>query len=296
MARDRLPDLIENSSSSSRGNLSQHSNSSDTVLNMSYDSNSPNTGCSAIDTVLTEYTDVRVKLAQISRNLDRMNKLLLRTSIRQFNEEEMDDLRVANLSLGNELTIKFKELRGKLAEENDYSLEARMKRTLFYGLHQSFIHVWNNNEKFLQTYEDRLKKNLVMYSKIVNMNATEEEVEELINSKQTNIFVGNILEQTEKERQNLRELIDRCSELKRLEKSLEEVHALFIRIQNLVFEQSEQIQVIEYHAQQASLQVDKGNDQLDKANTLSKSVRKKKICLIALGVSVVFILLIFLFA
>lgn len=95
-----------------------------------------------------------------------MNKLLMRTSIRQFNEEEMDDLRVTNLFLGNELTVKFKELRGKLADENDYSLEARMKRTLFYGLHQSFINVWNNNEKFLQTYEDRLKKNLVMYSKI----------------------------------------------------------------------------------------------------------------------------------
>lgn len=90
----------------------------------------------------------------------------MRTSIRQFNEEEMDDLRVTNLSLGNELTVKFKELRGKLADENDYSLEARMKRTLFYGLHQSFINVWTNNERFLQTYEDRLKKNLIMYSKI----------------------------------------------------------------------------------------------------------------------------------
>ena len=78
----------------------------------------------------------------------------------------MDQLRKNNLRLGNQLMTKFQEFKANLPPENDYSLEARMKRTLFYGLHQSYINIWTKNEQFLQNYEQKLKKNLQMQSKI----------------------------------------------------------------------------------------------------------------------------------
>lgn len=85
-----------------------------------------------------------------------------------------------------------------------------------------------------------------------------------------------ILQETEKERQTLRDLMDRFNELRRLEKSIEEVHALFMRIQTLVLEQSETIQRVEFHAQQATLFVDKGADELDQAEKNQKKARKVK--------------------
>lgn len=85
-------------------------------------------------------------------------------------ENEMDELHNKNLRLGNQLMTRFKDFKANLPAENDYSLEARMKRTLFYGLHQTFINLWHKNELFLQNYETKVKKNLRLHSKISKHN------------------------------------------------------------------------------------------------------------------------------
>lgn len=84
------------------------------------------------------------------------------------------------------------------------------------------------------------------------------------------------------ERQTLRDLMDRFNELKKLEKSIEDVHALFMRIQTLVMEQSETIQRVEFHANQATLYTDKGANELDKANDYARKARKVNITMITI--------------
>ncbi|XP_017486772.1 PREDICTED: syntaxin-4-like, partial [Rhagoletis zephyria] len=237
------------------------------------------------------YSEIRVQLAQISANLETMNRMVQTINIRNFNEKEMDELRTQNLKMGNQLMNKFKEFKSNMPPENDFTLEARMKRTLFYGLYQSYIQIWTKNEEFLQLYERKLKKNLEIHSKIMNCNSTEEEIEELIANKTTNLFVGNILEETENERRTLRDLMDRFNELKKLEKSIEDVHALFLRIQTLVMEQSETINRVEFVAQQATHFVDKGQHKLKKAETLKQKALKKKFWLIGIAVAVLVILI-----
>ncbi|XP_052849361.1 syntaxin-4 isoform X2 [Drosophila gunungcola] len=246
---------------------------------------------SNVDDILNPYTEIRQQLAQIAANLEAMNRMSQTINLRTFNENEMDDLHNKNLRLGNTLMTRFKDFKTNLPAENDYSLEARMKRTLFYGLHQTFINLWHKNELFLQNYETKVKKNLRLHTKIINSEASEQEIELLIENKTTKLFVDNFLQETEKERQTLREMMDRFNELRRLEKSIEEVHALFMRIQTLVMEQSEVIQRVEFHAQQATLHVDKGADELDQAEQHQKKARKKKIMLISILVTVLLVLL-----
>ncbi|XP_067640299.1 syntaxin-4 isoform X3 [Eurosta solidaginis] len=243
-----------------------------------------------MDAILNPYSEIRVQLAQISANLETMNRMVQTINIRNFNEKEMDELRTQNLKMGNQLMNKFKEFKANMPADNDFTLEARMKRTLFYGLYQSYIQIWTRNEEFLQLYERKLKKNLEMHSKIMNCNSTEEEIEELIANKTTNLFVGNILEETENERRTLRDLMDRFNELKKLEKSIEDVHALFLRIQTLVMEQSETINRVEFVALQATHFVDKGQHKLQKAESLKKKALKKKFWLISIAVAVLVIL------
>ncbi|XP_070065274.1 syntaxin-4 isoform X2 [Drosophila virilis] len=204
----------------------------------------------------------------------------------------MDELHNRNLRLGNQLMNRFREFKANLPPETDYSLEARMKRTLFYGLYQTYINLWQKNELFLQNYETKVKKNLRMHSKIINAEASEQEIELLIENKTTKLFVDNILQETDKERQTLRDLMDRFNELRKLEKSIEDVHALFMRIQTLVMEQSETIQRVEFHANQATLYTEKGGSELDKAKEYREKARKKKIMLIAILVAVVLVLII----
>ncbi|XP_017103423.2 syntaxin-4 isoform X1 [Drosophila bipectinata] len=331
MVKDRLPELLQrtlstSSNSSSNGSLfvnmysgtTEFVNNSNTssgsnnytivpIHNITNNTNNNNNNSSEknkerlgqkmsqngtnVDDILNPYSEIRQQLAVIAANLEAMNRMTQTINLRTFNENEMDELHNKNLRVGNQLMTRFKDFKANLPAENDYSLEARMKRTLFYGLHQTFINLWHKNELFLQNYETKVKKNLRLHSKIINSEASEQEIESLIENKTTKLFVDNFLQETEKERQTLRDLMDRFNELRRLEKSIEEVHALFMRIQTLVMEQSETIQRVEFHAQQATLHVDKGADELDQAEKHQKRARKKKIMLITILAAVVLVLL-----
>eukprot|EP00099_Drosophila_melanogaster_P016092 NP_525057.2 syntaxin 4, isoform A [Drosophila melanogaster] len=327
MGKDRLPELLQrslstNSSNSSSngslllnvysgttefiiGNTGGNNNSYSVVSQNSHSCSNNNSSTepkdrssskmtqygSNVDDILNPYTEIRQQLAQIAANLETMNRMAQTVNLRTFNENEMDELHNKNLRLGNQLMTRFNDFKANLPAENDYSLEARMKRTLFYGLHQTFINLWHKNELFLQNYETKVKKNLRLHTKIINSEASEQEIELLIENKTTKLFVDNFLQETEKERQTLREMMDRFNELRRLEKSIEEVHALFMRIQTLVMEQSEVIQRVEFHAQQATLHVDKGADELDQAEQHQKKARKKKIMLIVILAAVLLVLL-----
>ncbi|XP_060663601.1 syntaxin-4 isoform X2 [Drosophila nasuta] len=315
MARDRLPELLQRSlsanstSSSSNGSLllSVYNATTESLNNISNNSNNNNNNNNSgdnnkdrdkmaqhgtnVDAILNPYSEIRYQLAQIAANLEAMNRMSQTIHLRTFCENEMDELHNKNLRLGNQLMTRFKEFKANLPPETDYSLEARMKRTLFYGLYQTYINLWQKNELFLQNYETKVKKNLRMHSKIINSEASEQEIELLIENKTTKLFVDNILQETEMERQTLRDLMDRFNELKKLEKSIEDVHALFMRIQTLVMEQSETIQRVEFHANQATLYTDKGATELDQAKEYKKKARRRKLMIIAILVAVLLVLI-----
>lgn len=65
-----------------------------------------------------------------------------------------------------------------------------------------------------------------------------------------------------------------------LEKSLQEVSAMFNDITLLIMEQGSLIQVIEYETEKALQNVDKGADQLEKARELQIKALKKKTCIL----------------
>lgn len=281
MIKDRLEELLALSKLPSATNNESYS------VNIKSD-------YSSIDDILGEYVEIRKNVALLAANLDTMKKCLRITDIKELNGNgnKINNLHDQNVGIGQKLLVKFKDLRSTLPDDEDYSLEARMKRTLFHGMHQEYINIWNNHEQFLQSYETKLKKNLQMHSKIMNYAHTEEEVEDLIANKKTSLFVSNILEDTEKERNTLRDLYRRHTELEKIENSIKEVHALFIRIQNLVLEQNDRIQMVEFHAQQATINVDKGADNLDKARELKKKAMKCKMCMIMWGIIIFTVLIV----
>ncbi|KAH8300855.1 hypothetical protein KR044_000254, partial [Drosophila immigrans] len=286
---------VYNATTESLNNISNNNNNNNNNNNHSGENNKDRDKMAQygtnVDAILNPYSEIRHQLAQIAANLEAMNRMAQTIHLRTFCENEMDELHNKNLRLGNQLMARFKEFKANLPAETDYSLESRMKRTLFYGLYQTYINLWQKNELFLQNYETKVKKNLRMHSKIINSEASEQEIELLIENKTTKLFVDNILQETEMERQTLRDLMDRFNELKKLEKSIEDVHALFMRIQTLVMEQSETIQRVEFHANQATLFTDKGANELDQAKEYQKKARRRKIMLIAILVAVLLVLL-----
>uniref|UniRef100_A0A182XN54 t-SNARE coiled-coil homology domain-containing protein n=1 Tax=Anopheles quadriannulatus TaxID=34691 RepID=A0A182XN54_ANOQN len=156
----------------------------------------------------------------------------------------------------------------------------RIKNTQFLVIRDDYLSAYREHEEFVAYYEQRIMALMKLEAKAMSYNITDDEALEQLTGNQMSPFVGNLLEETERERQKLRDIMTRHSQLEALEKSLVEVRDMFVRISSLVMEQGSLVQVIEYHAQQATLNTDHGAHQLQKAREYKIKALKKRTCLL----------------
>ncbi|XP_073834151.1 syntaxin-4-like [Musca autumnalis] len=224
----------------------------------------------AIEALLKVYSQIREELAVICNNLDNMRDMVTAKNAKNFNEKDFYSLRQSNILTGGNIMNKFQILETNLPPPDDFTTLARMKRILYYGLFQKYVDTWTEMEEFLQDHETNLKNKLKTQSKILNIELDEEEIETLVNHRETNLYSCNILEDTEHARRTLDALTARLSDLKKLEKSIEEVHAVFIQLQTLVAEQGMVIQSIEKHYLDARDYVEQAAEEIKQAEILQK--------------------------
>ncbi|XP_075159305.1 syntaxin-4-like isoform X2 [Haematobia irritans] len=244
----------------------------------------------AVDALLKVYSEILREFDIIRNNLILMKDMIAAKNARSFNEREFFKIRQSSIQTGSTIMTQFQTLETNLPSPNDFSTLARMKRILYYGLFQKYVDIWTETEQFLQDYENNIKNTLKMQSKILDIELNEEDIETLVSNKQTNLYACNILEDTEHARKTLDALTKRLGDLKRLEKSLAEVHEIFLRVQRMVFEQGVVIQSIEKHYLDAQDYVEEARVEITHANTLHKKQIKKKYILIAL-IAILFLLI-----
>ncbi|GAB0097338.1 Syntaxin-4 [Sergentomyia squamirostris] len=284
MVRDRLYELKSNS---------PYRDDDDIGLDIEVTTNLEND----IENVLGEFSDARRIVEEIRGNTKSMKKLESEIATRVPTPpgamEEFEERREANMLLCQNVFNKMKKLEATLPFKDDFKTISRIKRYHFHFVREEFIDAWNEHEAFLVEYEERIKRILKKQARIVNASADEEEIENLITEKKTSLFVANIVQETELARRQLQDITQRQIELEKIEKSLVEVRDMFLRISTLVMEQSARIQVIEFHAQQTGINVEKGGENLGKARELKiKTLRKKTCLLIWLAVALTVIILI----
>merc|ERR1712179_393994 len=96
-------------------------------------------------------------------------------------------------------------------------------------------------------------------------------------------------QRTEEARMMLMEIQDRHEDILKLEAKVMTLHCLVNDTMNLVRCQGEILEKIEISVEIASMKVEQGADQLNKAKDYQTSSRKKKICLVGSAVIVVLI-------
>ncbi|CAH0692641.1 unnamed protein product, partial [Chilo suppressalis] len=116
--------------------------------------------------------------------------------------------------------------------------------------------------------------------KLTNLTISDEECQNLLDSKNISLFVDNLKAETAEARRALREVEARHEELARLEASLQEVRDLFQQLAYLVAQQQEQIDSVEYFALQATGYVELGGQQLLSGKVSHKRANQKKIGLV----------------
>lgn len=122
--------------------------------------------------------------------------------------------------------------------------------------------------------------------------ATEEEIDEALESGNTQIFANQILDQKrhEQAKDALIYIESRHRDIMRLEQSIRELHQLFMDMAVLVEAQGELIDQIEYNVNQSVAYTKDAVKNLRKANELQKKSRKKMCCLIVILLIVVVLL------
>ncbi|XP_053213974.1 syntaxin-1A-like isoform X1 [Panonychus citri] len=170
----------------------------------------------------------------------------------------------------------------KMEESGDMSADFRIRKTQHSMLLQKFVQTMTDYNQTQVDYRERCKARIQRQLEIAGKTTTAEEVEEMLESGESaQIFTEGIVTDTAQMRQTLADIEARHADIKKLEKSIVELHEMFLDMANLVESQGEMIDRIEFHVGKAVEYVKAGTEDTRKALKLQREARKKKLMIIA---------------
>merc|ERR1711881_239364 len=91
--------------------------------------------------------------------------------------------------------------------------------------------------------------------------------------------------------QRTAEMQERTKAMEQIERDIENVQMIYKELNQLVYEQADQVDSIENHIDQAEIEVEEGVNQLGQAAVSARSLRKKKLCLTMFGVAALIVII-----
>ncbi|XP_049494637.1 syntaxin-4 isoform X2 [Panthera onca] len=228
-----------------------------------------------------------VKLENKVRELEKQQVTILATPLPEESmKQDLQNLRDEIKQLGREIRAQLKEPQKEEADENYNSVNTRMKKTQHGVLSQQFVELINKCNLMQSEYREKNVERIRRQLKITNAGmVSDEELEQMLDSGQSEVFVSNILKDTQVTRQALNEISARHSEIQQLERSIRELHEIFTFLATEVEVQGEMINRIEKNILSSADYVERGQEHVKMALENQKKARKKKV-LIAICLSV----------
>ncbi|XP_004397302.1 PREDICTED: syntaxin-4 isoform X1 [Odobenus rosmarus divergens] len=254
-----------------------------------------------------------VKLENKVRELEKQQVTILATPLPEESmKQDLQNLREEIKQLGREIRSQLKaiEPQNEEADENYNSVNTRMRKTQHGVLSQQFVELINKcnltQSEYREKNVERIRRQLkiselwrlasrvrspdpalsLAFSFTANAGmVSDEELEQMLDSGQSEVFVSNILKDTQVTRQALNEISARHSEIQQLERSIRELHEIFTFLATEVELQGEMINRIEKNILSSADYVERGQEHVKIALENQKKARKKKV-LIAICVSV----------
>ena len=198
----------------------------------------------------------------------------------------------------NQMDKLIKELKAMLNTEggdiNDPEL--RIKNNLFGSMLRKYQNTCMRFQREESNIKNIIETKLVRAAEIaVNQELTEEQRKEVIENPQMvqQMYENKLTGAAHIKLQNaVRDLEERHRDIKKLEKSILQVHNMIIELSKLVSLQGEMIDNIEVNIQKAKDYVIKGEKNVDKSKKNLQSARKKKCIIILIIVGVLIVILI----
>ncbi|KAF4015763.1 hypothetical protein G4228_007253 [Cervus hanglu yarkandensis] len=237
-----------------------------------------------------------VKLENKVRELEKQQVTILATPLPEESmKQDLQNLRDEIKQLGRDIRAQLKaiEPQKEEADENYNSVNTRMRKTQHGILSQQFVELINKCNSMQSEYREKNVERIRRQLKITNAGmVSDEELEQMLDSGQSEVFVSNILKDTQVTRQALNEISARHSEIQQLERSIRELHEIFTFLATEVeIQQGEMINRIEKNILSSADYVERGQEHVKVALENQKKARKKKV-FIAICVSIIVLILV----
>jgi len=203
---------------------------------------------------------------------------------------ELDGL----LKKNNSLSITTKNMIDSLTNNSSSNLsktEIRIRETVHSQQIHKFAELMITYKKIQQDFSNKITNRVKRNIQIVYPDYTDEKIDKMIDEGDIDIFQQDILYDKDREEAENRfnYIRDRHNDIVKLEKSIRELHELFIDMAFLVSEQGEMVTQISTNIGQTRAYVRDSTFQLKSANILQKKSRRKMCCIIAIIVIIVLI-------
>ncbi|XP_078134614.1 syntaxin-4 [Sander vitreus] len=219
-------------------------------------------------------------LKKMVSNLENKQRTVLGVALPEESmKKELQTLREEIKTLASQIQRKLKSIEPKKGEEDGkyIPVNVRMQRTQHGVLSREFVELMGKCNTIQSEYRDRNVERIQRQLKITGNNVTEEELDVMLESGQTDVFTQNILIDAQATRQALNEIESRHDEILKLERSIRDLHDMFQYLAMEVEAQGEMVNRIETNIKHSSDYVEKAKENTEKAVTYQQKARKKKL-------------------
>ncbi|XP_018581877.1 syntaxin-4 isoform X2 [Scleropages formosus] len=208
-------------------------------------------------------------------------------------KKELQVLRDEIKMTASQIQKKLKSIEPKKEEAEDgkyVPIKLRMQRTQHGVLSRKFVELMGRCNTIQAQYRDRNVERIQRQLKITGSNVTDEELDRMLESGQTDVFTQNILIDAKATKQALNEIESRHDEILKLERSIRDLHDMFQYLAMEVEAQGEMVDRIEANILHSSDYVEKAVAETGEAVVNQRKAYKKKLWIALCCVILVIIL------
>ncbi|XP_054155008.1 syntaxin-1A-like [Oppia nitens] len=253
------------------------------------------------DEFFQEVEQLRETIESMQTSVDEMKKIhsaiLIAPQTDNKVKQQLDDLMAEIKRTANSVRTRLKAINSsidQLAPTSTTATTIRIRRTQLSMLLKKFAEVMADYNTIQIDYRHNCKARIQRQLEITGRSTTDEELETMLDSENPNIFTQSIkiITDSRELRQRLADIEARHADIIKLENSIRELHDMFMDMALVVDIQGETIDSIEQHVRNAGDYVETGVQDFKPALKWQRKSRRKKLILVAIGLTIVCIVVV----
>ncbi|CAO3633078.1 unnamed protein product [Mucor fragilis] len=203
-------------------------------------------------------------------------------ALASFNEQqskqtarELDKIKTETQQKNTAIKNQIQELENSNARLPN-NPDTEMRRFQTAALKKRFLDTIQRYQDVERNYQLKYRQRIERQIRIVKPDASQDEVDDIIDADDTpQVFAQSLMNASRQGQSKavLSEVQTRHDDIKHIEKTIVELHQLFMDMQMMVEQQGEVLNTVEQNADETVVNLNEGNSQLTRAIALAKSTR-----------------------